>query len=112
MSSYDHCEWLRVLSTGSETILSVMFSGCQNRGANNGTRNKRLALFHRGESTLFPRSLVFEYGNYQTGVKVRWPEGSLDRVCFELQHRICAAWHGWHSSLSSLVVHVDGRSAN
>jgi hypothetical protein len=112
VSSHDHRHWLRVMANGSECVLSVMFSGCQNRGPGNTARNQRLALFHDDEVSLYPRSLVFEYGNFQTGVKVRWPAEGMDDVAAELQDRIQASWREWHPSLNSLAAHVDGGAAS
>ena len=112
VSPYDHRQWLRVLGAGSQTVLSAVFSGCQNRGPGNATRNQRLSSFHGDEASLYPRSLVFEHGNFQTGVKIRWPADTIDDVATELQRRVQAAWLSWHPSLGTLTVHVDGRAAN
>lgn len=112
VSSYDHRQWLRALGAGSQTVLSAVFSGCQNRGPRNASRNQRLVSFHGDEVALYPRSLVFEHGNFQTGVKIRWPEDTIDEVALDLQRRVQAGWRGWHASLSALTVHVDGLSAD
>jgi hypothetical protein len=109
VSSLDHRRWLRSLASGAGHVLSAMFSGCQNRGRGNAKRNNRLASFHGGEMGLFPHSLVFEYGNFQTGVKIRCPTHDL-REC--LRHRVEMAWRRWSGSLDALTVHVDGQAAN
>jgi hypothetical protein len=92
--------------------VSATFSGCQNRGPLNAKRNHRLALFHSDEVALYPQSLVFEYGNFQTGVKVRWPEASIQQATTVLRARISEAWRNWHPSLGALTVHANGHSAN
>jgi len=51
-----------------------------------------LAWFHDDGLALYPRSLVFEYGNFQTGIKVRWLGDSIDGVLVDLRERIKAAW--------------------
>lgn len=109
VSSFDHRQWLRSLALRAEHVLSATFSGCQNRGPGNAKRNNRLASFHGDEVGLFPHSLVFEYGNFQTGVKIRWPTHDLGR---RLRHRIEMAWRRWSGSLGALTVHVDARVAN
>jgi hypothetical protein len=80
VSSFDHRQWLRTLATDCLAVLSATFSGCQNRGQGNAKRNQRLVSFHSDEMALYPESLVFEHGNFQTGVKIRWPEHSSARV--------------------------------
>jgi len=112
VSATDHRHWLRVLATRAQYVLSAVFSGCQNRGRGNAARNQRLAWFHSDEVELYPQSLVFEYGNFQTGVKVRWPVESNSRVVADLRQRVDAAWRGWHSSLGPLAVHINGQCAS
>jgi len=112
VSPHAHRDWLRVLATGSQNVLSAVFSGCQNRGSGNAARNQRLASFHGDEVALYPRSLVFEHGNFQTGVKIRWPEQSRDHVVGDLERQVRATWRAWHPSLGSLTVHIDGHCAN
>lgn len=90
-------------------MVSALFSGCQNRGPENSARNRRLAFFHNDEVALYPKSIVFEYGNFQTGVKVRWPGDSINDVVADLCRRVKAAWHGWYSSLGALTVHMNGQ---
>jgi hypothetical protein len=111
VSSADHQHWLRVLAKDSAHVLSATFSGCQNRGPGNVARNQRLASFHKDEVALYPQSIVFEYGNFQTGVKVRWPDGSIDSVVADLRRRVDAAWRGWSRSLAALTTHLNGRPA-
>ena len=103
-----HQRWLRVLADTCDRTFSAMFFSCQNRGIGNVARNQRLAWFHDDEVGLFPRSLVFEYGNYQTGVKIRWPADSIGQVTAELLERVQTAWHGWSQQLGALTVHEDG----
>ena len=98
VSPADHQHWLRVLAKDSTHVLSATFSGCQNRGPGNLARNQRLASFHKDEVALYPLSIVFEYGNFQTGVKVRWPDGSIRQVVAELRRCVEAAWCGWSPS--------------
>jgi hypothetical protein len=111
VSPLDHQRWLRVLAKNSVHVLSAIFSGCQNRGAGNVARNQRLASFHRDEVFLYPESIVFEYGNFQTGVKVRWPEVSIHQLTAELRRHVESAWHGWGGSLGTLTVHLNGQPA-
>ena len=110
VSPQDHRQWLHTLATNAERVLSVTFSGCQNRGAENAARNQRLAWFHGDEEVLYPVSMVFEYGNFQTGVKVRWPQDSIHDVVGDLRHRVEAAWTSWSPSLRALTVHLNGQS--
>jgi hypothetical protein len=112
VSSGDHQHWLRVLATDCAHVLSATFSGCQNRGSRNAARNQRLASFNADEAALYPRSLVFEYRNFQTGVKIRWPDDSIDHVVVDLRQRVEAAWCRWSFSMNSLTVHLDGQAAN
>ena len=112
VSSYDHRQWLRALAAESRNAVSAMFSGCQNRGGGNAARNGRLALFHADETSLYPQSIVFEYGNFQTGVKVRWPAPSINRVAADLRDFVVAAWRGWHPSMGPLTVHLNGQAGN
>ena len=112
VSAYDHRQWLRVLATNCAQVLCATFSGCQNRGPQNAARNQRLALFHSDEVALYPRSLVFEYGNFQTGVKIRWPDNAVDYVAANLCQRITAAWRRWSFSLKEITVHPNGQAAN
>lgn len=112
VSSFDHREWLRTLATGCATVLSAMFSGCQNRGQSNAKRNLRLVSFHGDELALYPESLVFEYGNFQTGVKIRWPQDSGAGIASELRRRIQTTWREWDQALGALTVHVNGNSGD
>lgn len=111
VSPGDHRQWLRVLAADGQDVLSVMFSGCQNRGQANAARNMRLASFHSDEVDSYPESLVFEQGSFQTGVKIRWPADSLDGVVADLHQRIEATWLGWHPSMRPLRVHRNGEPA-
>ena len=111
VSPQDHQHWLRALAGKAENVLSAMFSGCQNRGPDNAARNARLASFHRDEGDLYPQSLVFEYGNFQTGVKIRWLTDP-GRVLMNLRSRVTSAWGSWHPSLGRLTVHVNGQAGN
>jgi hypothetical protein len=104
-----HQRWLRVLASNGERTFSAMFFSCQNRGTGNAARNQRLAWFHDDEVGLYPRALVFEYGNHQTGVKIRWPADQIGQVTAELRRRVQAAWHGWSPQLGALTVHEDGQ---
>jgi hypothetical protein len=112
VSSFDHRNWLRTLAEGSPRVLSAMFSGCQNRGPGNSKRDQRLASFHGDESALYPFSVVFEYGNFQTGVKIRWPQESLAEIGARLIRRVRTEWQNWDPSLGSLAVHVNGQSGS
>ncbi len=112
VSPNDHSHWLRVLATGTQNVLSVMFSGCQNRGPGNAARNQRLASFHSDELARYPQSLVFEHGNFQTGVKIRWPEQSMNRIVADLRQRVAVSWRGWHAAMGPLTVHVNGQQSN
>ena|SRR5215210_1301073 len=112
VSPLEHQHWLRALATGRAKVFSVMFSGCQNRGSENAERNQRLTMFHGDELGLYPHSLVFEYGNFQTGVKIRWPGDSVHGVIDELRQRVDGAWRDWSTSLGVLTVHSDGRAAS
>jgi hypothetical protein len=112
VSAHDHRNWLRVLATGRSRVLSATFSGCQNRGLGNAARNERVAAFHNDEVELYPHSLVFEYGNFQTGLKIRWPANSIDHVIANLRQMVEAAWNGWSFSMNTLTVHLDGHAAN
>lgn len=112
VSSFDHRGWLRTLATGCSSVLSATFSGCQNRGEDNVKRNQRLVSFHGDELVLYPESLVFEYGNFQTGVKIRWPQDSCASIASELRRRIQATWHDWDQGLGPLTVHVNGKSGD
>jgi len=69
-------------------------------------------MFHGDELGLYPHSLVFEYGNFQTGVKIRWPGDSVHGVIDELRQRVDGAWRDWSTSLGVLTVHSDGRAAS
>jgi hypothetical protein len=112
VSSFDHREWLRTLATGCSTVLSATFSGCQNRGQGNAKRNERLVSFHGDELALYPESLIFEYSNFQTGVKIRWPQESCASIASELRRRIQAVWRDWDQALGPLAVHVNARSGD
>ena len=112
VSSFDHRDWLRTLATGCSTALSAVFSGCQNPGQGNAKRNQRLVSFHSDELALYPGSLVFEYGNFQIGVKIRWPQDSCASIASQLRRRIKGAWHDWDQGLGPLTVHVDGKSGD
>src|SRR5262249_26657625 len=79
-----HQRWLRVLASNCERTLSVMFFSCHNRGKKNAVRNQKLAWFHDDEVGFYPHSLVFEYGDHQTGVKIRWPADLIGQVTAEL----------------------------
>jgi len=109
VSPDDHRLWLGELATGGLNVMSVMFSGCQNRGQGNAARNARLASFHSDEVDSYPLSLVFEYGTFQTGVKIRWPAESIDAVAADLRQLIELAWSAWHPALRPLTVHCNGR---
>jgi hypothetical protein len=87
----------------------VMFFACQNRGQGNAARNQRVAWFHDDEHGLYPQSLVFEYGNFQTGVKIRWPSSPIDRFAADLHRRVQTVWQGWSPQLRALTVHINGR---
>lgn len=100
------------LANACERVLALTFSGCQNRGPGNAARNARLASFHRDELALYPRSLVFEYGSFQTGVKVRWPNDSIDEIVWTVKDQVAMAWLDWSPSLKYLVAHADGEPAN
>jgi hypothetical protein len=104
-----HQRWLHILANNCERTFSAMFFSCHNRGTGNAARNQRLAWFHDDEVGLYPRSLVFEYGNHQTGVKIRWPADLIGQVAAELRRRIQAAWHEWSPQLGALTVHEDGQ---
>ena len=108
VSPGDHRRWLRVLAAGGVGVLSVMFSGCQNRGPGNAARDARLASFHADEVDSYPDSLVFELGSFQTGVKIRWPEESRSAAVADLRQRIEAVWRGWHPLMHALTVHRNG----
>jgi len=43
------------------------------------------------ELALYPGSLVFEYGNFQIGVKIRWPRDSCASIASQLRRRIKGA---------------------
>jgi hypothetical protein len=103
-----HQRWLRVLANNCEGTISAMFFSCQNRGPGNAARNQRLAWFHEDEVGLYPRSLLFEYGIHQTGVKIRWPADLIGQATAELRQRILAAWYGWSPQFGALTVHEDG----
>jgi len=107
----DHQCWLRVLADDCGRVLSVMFSGCQNRGQDNAARDRRLASFHADAAEFYPGSLVFEYGNFQTGVKIRWPDDAIDRALANLCERVEAAWQGWSRLMGPLTVHRNGTPA-
>jgi hypothetical protein len=109
VSPQDHRHWLRVLATGADMVLSVMFSGCQNMGRESEARNRRLALFHNDEAEAYPESLVFEHGGFQTGVKIRWPGDAIDAVAAILRQRVEDAWLVWHTSMRPLTVHRNGQ---
>jgi hypothetical protein len=53
--------------------------------------------------------MVFEYGNFQTGIRVRWPKESILEVVEDLKQRVEAAWSGWSSSLRALTLHLNGQ---
>jgi len=112
VSPGDHRRWLRVLASGCTKVLSATFSGCQNRGEGNAARNERLMAFHSDEVGLFPHSIVFEYGTFQTGVKVRWVDRLAHDVVSNLRRRVESAWQGWATTIGPLTVHVDGEAAN
>lgn len=103
-----HQRWLRVLTNNSDRSISVMFFACMNRGRGNVMRNHRVACFHKDEIGLYSQSVVFEYGNYQVGVKLRWsrPDG-WDIT--DLRSRVEDAWHGWSDRLGRLTVHENGQ---
>jgi hypothetical protein len=109
VSSFDHREWLRTLATDCSAVISATFSGSQNRGRANAKRNQRLVLFHSDEAGLYPDSMVFEYGNFQTGVKIRWPQNSAASIAAELRQRVEGAWHDWERALGPLTVHINGK---
>ena len=88
-----------------------MFSGCQNRGQDNAARDRRLASFHADAAEFYPGSLVFEYGNFQTGVKIRWPDDAIDLALANLCERVEAAWQGWSRLMGPLTVHRNGTPA-
>ena len=111
VSPLDHQRWLRALAKDSAQVLSATFSGCQNRGAGNAARDQRLDSFHRDEVALYPESVVFEYGNFQTGVKVRWPEASIHQLTADLRRNVESAWRGWGGPLGVLKVHLNGQPA-
>jgi hypothetical protein len=112
VSPDDHRLWLGELATGGLNVMSVMFSGCQNRGPANADRNRRLASFHSDQGDSYPESLVFEHGNFQTGVKIRWPAESMSAVVADLRQGIEAVWLGWHPSMRPLRVHRNGEPAH
>jgi len=95
VSPADHQHWLRILASGATNVLSATFSGCQNRGTRNDARNLRLASFHNDEVALYPQSIVFEYGKFQTGVKVRWPANAIHEVIADLHRMVESAWRRW-----------------
>ncbi len=105
----DHQHWLRVLAMDCERVLSVLFSTCRNRGPGNADRNQLIARFQSDEVELYPQSLVFEYGIYQTGVKIRWPVNQIDELVADLRRRVRDAWHGWSPRLRDLTLHVNGQ---
>ncbi len=87
-----------------------MFMALRNRGPGNANRNERLALFHEDEVSRYPRSLVFEYGNFLTGVKVRWPATDIEGFLERLRASVVRSWAGWHPGLRPLTIHDQGRS--
>jgi hypothetical protein len=101
----DHQRWLRALANDCGRVLSVMFSGCQNRGQENAARDGRLASFHADAVDFYPESLVFEYGNFETGVKIRWHGDTIDRILASLCERVEEVWLGWSPSMRPLTVH-------
>lgn len=112
VTRWQHQNWLRVLAEGRERAFSAMYSFCMNRGPQNANRNQRLAWFHADECERYPRSLVFEYGNHQTGVKIRWPEAKIDEISGKLRERVNNAWSSWHERLGPLTIHSDGNPGN
>ena len=112
VSSLAHSAWLRTLAVDATNVVSVTFSGCQNRGTANTRRNQRLALFHSDEVALYPRSLLFEYGNFQTGVKILWPVSSIQLATESLRARIVKTWGEWHPLIGPLTVHENGDAAD
>ncbi|MGO9118300.1 MAG: hypothetical protein ACLQPD_11920 [Desulfomonilaceae bacterium] len=105
----DHQHWLRVLATDCERVLSVMFFACRYSGPGNVTRNQRITLFHNDEIGLYPQSLVFVYGSFQTGVKIRWPANQISGLVADLSQRVQDAWHDWSPRLGQLTVYVNGQ---
>jgi len=109
VSPFDHRRWLCVLSTDCARVLGVMFFACQNRGPNNVDRNRLIARFHNDELGLYPQSLVFEYGIFQTGVKIRWPVNQITDLVADLSQRVQDAWHDWSPQLKDLTIHINGQ---
>jgi hypothetical protein len=106
VSSFDHRQWLRVLAIEGERVLSVMFFFCRDRRQNRLTR--RVERFHNDELELYPQSLVFEYGNFLTGVKIRWPENEIGELVMDLSQRIFGAWRDWNLR-KNLRIHINGQ---
>ena len=69
------------------------------------------SAFPRHKMRPLPRSIVFECGNFQTGVKVRWPDGSIDQIVADLRRCTHAAWRSWSPSLAVLTAHLNGQPA-
>jgi len=104
----DHQRWLDVLADDSDKVVSAIFSGCQNRGAENVARDQRLGWFHEDAVDLYPLSVMFEYGGFQTGVKIRWPKDAIQAAVEDLRLRVEVSWRGWSPSLGPLTVHLNG----
>ena len=112
VSQLGHQRWLRALAHGCERSVSVLFMMCQNRGSKNIERNKNLELFDGDEKRLFARSLVFEGGNFQAGIKIRWTTEEISSVVAQIGEHVQRAWSAWVPKLPNLKVHVDGTPSN
>ncbi|HZI11232.1 MAG TPA: hypothetical protein VE153_12675 [Myxococcus sp.] len=109
VSQDGHQRWLCALASECDHAVSVLFMMCQNRGTANQERDHKLRQFDGDEKSLFSRSIVFEHGNFQTGVKVRWPADTVEEFVSELSRRVQKGWSQWREGMKGLTVHVDGR---
>jgi len=106
ITSADHCDWLRALSSKAASSVGIMFFANQDNSKQGGL----VAQFHQDEMATFPRSLVFVHGRFLVGVKA----SDGDFVTSDFADIVSTSWAEWSANPcvdmppDKLRVAVDG----
>lgn len=106
VDSAGHSLWLTNLHCNSAHTVGLMFFASRDAPG----RPEQVAAFHRDAGDIYPRSVVFQHGNFMVGVKLRIPQ---DDVITRITETVQIAWRDWSKLVGrdsgGLSWHVDGQ---